>query len=67
LFALSLSFPWQSEYNENECKPNQVIDVAISVANMSSCINSAANFLVYMLRGKKFRDMFLQTYCCCLR
>lgn len=36
----------------------------LSFANLSSCINSAANFLVYMLRGKKFRVLFLETYFC---
>ncbi|XP_059095091.1 uncharacterized protein LOC131889889 [Tigriopus californicus] len=46
------------------CKSTRFIDVAVSFANLSTCINSAANFLVYMLRGKKFRDLFLETYCC---
>ena len=35
-----------------------------SLANLMCCFNSAANFLVYMLRGKKFRDAFLHTYGC---
>ena len=47
------------------CKSTPFFDVVISLANLSSCVNSAANFLVYMLRGKKFRDLFLDTYCCC--
>ena len=33
-----------------------------SLANLFACINSSANFLIYMLRGKKFRDAFLSTY-----
>ena len=33
-----------------------------SLANLFACINSAANFLIYMLRGKKFRKAFLSTY-----
>ena len=33
-----------------------------SVGNLMPCINSAMNFLIYMLRGKKFRDAFKSTY-----
>ena len=33
-----------------------------SVGNLMPCINSALNFLIYMLRGKKFRDAFKSTY-----
>ena len=29
------------------------------------CINSAANFLLYMVKGEKFRDAFCQTYFSC--
>jgi hypothetical protein len=47
------------------CDSPWFIEVAVSLANLSTCVNSAANFLVYMLRGKKFRDMFLETYCRC--
>jgi hypothetical protein len=47
------------------CVNNPIIEVVIILANLSTCVNSAANFLVYMLRGKKFRDLFLETYCCC--
>ena len=35
-----------------------------SISNLLSCVNSAVNFLIYMLRGKKFRDVFLKTYSC---
>ena len=47
------------------CESTPSFEVVISLANLSTCVNSAANFLVYMLRGKKFRDLFLDTYCCC--
>ena len=33
-----------------------------SFANLLPCVNSAANFLVYMLRGEKFRSAFVRTY-----
>ena len=46
-----------------QCTSSLFIETAISLANLSSCINSAANFMVYMIRGKKFRDLFLETYC----
>ena len=36
--------------------------LCFSLSNLFACVNSAANFLIYMLRGKKFRDAFLQTY-----
>ena len=49
------------------CASTDFFDRMISLANLSTCVNSAANFLVYMLRGKKFRDLFLETYCCCGR
>ncbi len=38
-----------------------------SISNLLSCFNSAANFLIYMLRGRKFREAFLSTYGCCAR
>ena len=38
------------------------IDVFKSFGNLFVCINSAANFLLYMVRGKKFREAFYQTY-----
>ena len=45
-----------------ECLTNNFIEWAISISNLLTVVNSAANFLIYMLRGKKFRDIFLQTY-----
>ena len=41
------------------------IDVSKSLGNLFVCINSAANFLLYMVRGKKFREAFYQTYFSC--
>ena len=41
------------------------IDVVISFGNLFVCVNSAANFLMYMIRGKKFREAFCQTYFPC--
>jgi len=38
------------------------IDAFKSFGNLFVCINSAANFLLYMVRGKKFREAFYQTY-----
>ena len=33
--------------------------------NLFVCINSYTNFLLYMVRGKKFREAFYQTYFSC--
>ena len=52
-----------------DCRSTPFIDTAISLSNLFAVVNSAANFLIYMLRGKKFRDLFLKTYfqkCTCL-
>merc|ERR1711997_1075319 len=44
------------------CQTTDFIETVISISNVLTVVNSAANFLIYMLRGKKFRDLFLQTY-----
>ena len=41
---------------------SDIINGFISVANLSSIFNSAINFLIYMLKGKKFRAQFRQTF-----
>jgi len=50
--------------NVEVCTVGRGDDLITSLANLMCCFNSAANFLVYMLRGKKFRDAFLHTYGC---
>jgi len=52
----------QSISGYTTCHSTKLIDTFISLANLFACINSSANFLIYMLRGKKFRDAFLSTY-----
>ena len=47
---------------ERICTTTVVIDTFASLGNLFCCINSAGNFLLYMLRGKKFRDAFTSTY-----
>ncbi len=49
---------------QGSCASSNLVEIAISLANLSTCVNSAANFLIYMLRGKKFRDLFVEIYCC---
>ena len=44
------------------CMMTDFVDVFISISNLLNVFNSAANFLVYMLKGKKFRAQFRQTY-----
>ena len=46
------------------CASNSVINTLITLSNLLMCINSAANFLMYMVRGSKFRRAFLRTYGC---
>ena len=50
--------------DQNSCHAPVLIDALMSLAQLFCCINSSANFLFYMLRGKKFRDAFKQTYFC---
>ena len=57
--------------SHKNCETTVFIETMISLSNILVCINSSANFLLYMLRGKKFRDAFCQTYfrlfCKCCR
>ena len=48
------------------CIVPRFIDFCVSVSNLFCCINSAGNFMLYMLRGKKFRDAFIKMYCQCI-
>ena len=34
----------------------------MSLGNLFCCINSAANFLVYIIKGKNFREAFFDKY-----
>ena len=44
------------------CQNNVTIDIFMCLGNLFSCINSASNFLLYMIKGKIFRDAFCKTY-----
>ena len=55
-------FKIAKEGHDENCHNPLNIDVATSLGNLFCCINSAANFLLYMVRGKKFRDAFNGTY-----
>ncbi len=48
--------------DEDYCGTTWWIDMITTLSNLLMCINSAANFLMYMLRGAKFRRAFLRTY-----
>ena len=43
---------------------SEFIDYLVCLGNLFCCLNSAGNFLFYLLRGKKFRDAFCHTYFC---
>nr|XP_040571769.1 G-protein coupled receptor daf-37-like [Lepeophtheirus salmonis] len=57
-------FCQKDDSSNMKCYSTPFIDTIVSLSNVLTCFNSAANFLVYMLRGKKFRDAFLETYGC---
>ncbi len=52
---------------QDYCETNKVISTLITLSNLFMCINSAANFLMYMVRGTKFRMAFINTYTGCCR
>ena len=45
-----------------KCHNPRKIDILISMGNLFCCINSAANFLVYIIKGKNFREAFFDKY-----
>ena len=53
------------EGHDPECHNPTKIDVVASLGNLFVCINSAANFLVYMIKGKRFREAFCHSYFSC--
>ena len=53
------------EGHDPECHNPTTIDVIASLGNLFVCINSAANFLVYMIKGKRFREAFCHSYFSC--
>ena len=48
-------------YDQN-CHNPEEIDILISLGNLFCCVNSAANFLVYIIKGKNFREAFIDKY-----
>ena len=48
-------------YDQN-CYNPKAIDFLMSLGNLFCCINSAANFLVYIIKGKNFRKAFFEKY-----
>ena len=48
-----------------ECKSNFVMDIIISVSHLCLAINSAANFVIYILRGDRFRVILTKLLCKC--
>ena len=41
------------------CEAIPALETIITLSNLFMCINTAANFLMYMVRGTKFRRAFL--------
>ena len=55
-------FKIAEEGYDKECSSTETIDVFASLGNLFCCINSAANFLLYIIKGKKFREAFYKKY-----
>ena len=55
-------FKIAAEGYDNDCASTETIDVFASLGNLFCCINSAANFLFYIIKGKKFREAFYKKY-----
>ena len=51
------------------CQSPFALEILISVSHLMLAVNSASNFLIYMLRGDKFRQFFFQIFfkCQCTR
>lgn len=47
------------------CQNTFTIDVFIRLGKLFSCINSAVNFLIYIVVSKKFRNAFKETFISC--
>ena len=52
----------QEDGHDPKCQMNTTIDTFISLGNLLCSFNSATNFLLYMIRGKRFRDEFCKTF-----
>ena len=51
-------------YDPN-CQNTFIIDVFNHLGKLFSCINSAVNFLIYIVVSKKFRNAFKETFISC--
>ena len=52
----------QEDGHDPKFQMDTTIDTFISPGNLLCCIKSAAIFLLYMIRGKRFRDEFCKTF-----
>ena len=48
-----------------ECEPTPFINACIHWSHLLACLNSSANFVIYLLGGKKFRDAWIKTFAKC--
>ena len=55
-------FKIAEEGYDPKCQNPEEIDILISLGNLFCCVNSAANFLVYIIKGKNFREAFFDKY-----
>ena len=49
---------------KGECVATPFIEFCVNLSHLLVCFNSAANFIIYLLGGEKFRRAWCQTYLC---
>ena len=47
---------------ETECSTSSFVNKIVDLSHLLVCINSSANFLIYLLGGEKFRRAWIETY-----
>lgn len=49
--------------NQSPCQVEDIVNHIVDVSHLLLCVNSSANFLIYLLGGEKFRRAWIDTYC----
>ena len=50
--------------SDGMCVATPFIEFCVNLSHLLVCFNSAANFVIYLLGGEKFRRAWCQTYLC---
>ncbi|XP_059144798.1 FMRFamide receptor-like [Physella acuta] len=65
--ALPLYIPQYAVYSLTDQSSTNIGKILYQVINLASCVNSAINFIVYIVLNNKFRHTFLHLFCCSTR